>query len=298
MRSMNIKEYNNLPEVRYKNARVSLLIILFMSFINVFSIVFGDYYFVFSSYITSSIGVAGAVLYYESGKYAIFLVATVLVAVISLLPYLFCWIFSKKHYGWLIASLVLFSIDSALLLVDSIGLMASGSFYNILDIVIHAYVIVSLALGVAGALKNKNAVSGNNQVANETAICENLQNGENENLQNGENATAENSESVEDNLQNYDSVLRTITLNRKKAFYGCAVKLQCVVDGKQSVILKNGQTVQIEIDGNSHNLTIQGGLLVSKTIIIPSGSSNLTYDISFKMHAMESEICLEEKEEK
>ena len=278
---MNIKTYNNLPETRFKNARISLLAVLIFSFVNVFTIIFTDTYFLFSSYITSVVTATGAVFYIESGENAIFLIATILVSVITLLPYLFCYLFGKKHNGWLIAALALFAIDTAILLIFTIEALAVGEITGIMDIVLHIYVLVTLAQGVsAGAKLKANANSGEQAEENgaqNQAVFENANANQQEVAFNPEMAT----------------VSRTITLTRKKSFYGCAVKFDCLVDGVKLDTLANGKTVSIQIDGNAHQLVVKGGMVVSKMLVIPEGTENFDFNVYLKMHAMESEIVVE-----
>ena len=278
---MNIKTYNNLPETRFKNARISLLAVLIFSFVNVFTIIFTDTYFLFSSYITSVVTATGAVFYIESGENAIFLIATILVSVITLLPYLFCYLFGKKRNGWLIAALALFAIDTAILLIFTIEALAVGEITGIMDIVLHIYVLVTLAQGVsAGAKLKANANSGEQAEENgaqNQAVFENANANQQEVAFNPEMAT----------------VSRTITLTRKKSFYGCAVKFDCLVDGVKLDTLANGKTVSIQIDGNAHQLVVKGGMVVSKMLVIPEGTENFDFNVYLKMHAMESEIVVE-----
>ncbi len=281
MRSMNIKTYNNLPETRFKNARISLLLVLICSLVNIFLITFADYYFLFSSYITSVVTATGAIFYIESGNNAIFLIATILVSVITLLPYLFCYIFGKKRNGWLIVALVLFAIDTAILLIFTIEALAVGEITGIMDIVFHIYVLVSLAQGVsAGAKLKVNSNSGEQIEENGVQtqeVFENANERQQEITFNPEMAT----------------VSRTITLTRKKSFYGCAIKFECLIDGAKVETLANGKTVSIQIDGNAHQLVVKGGMLVSKMLVIPASAENFEFNVYLKMHAMESEIVVE-----
>lgn len=270
--------YNNLPETRFKNARVSLLIVLVLSFVNIFLILFTDAYFLFSSYITSLVSATGAVMYYESGKQIIFLIATLVLAIITILPYLFCYLFSKKRVAWLIVALVLFAIDSGILLVNTIGLFSEGNISGISDIIMHVYVLVSLALGVSAGLKMKNTAS------------------------NDASATTEEVQNIEPTMQQVvsneyseelASVSRVMTITRKKSFYGCAVKFDCILDGNKVGFLKNGGTVEVNVDGNAHQLIVKGGMLVSKMVEISAGSESVNLNVYLKMHAMESEIIVE-----
>ena len=74
------------------------------------------------------------------------------IAGICLLAYLLCWIFSKKHYGWMIAALVMFIMDTLALV--GIYLMIED-FSGIMDLLIHAWVLYYLFLGVTNGRKLK-----------------------------------------------------------------------------------------------------------------------------------------------
>lgn len=141
----------NNEEMKYTRARHSLLIIVILSIVNLFSLVFADMYYLFSSYITLIIGATGGYMYLENGE-TVTLVATIILGVISVLPYLVCWIFSKKKVGWLIASLALFAVDTLLLIINAITALNLSS---ILDIAIHILVVVELIIAVKYGLKKK-----------------------------------------------------------------------------------------------------------------------------------------------
>ena len=70
----------------------------------------------------------------------------VALAVVGILLYLMCWLFSKKRRGWLIVALVLFSLDTAFLLLNF-------DISVIVDILFHGYIIYSLVTGVIAAGK-------------------------------------------------------------------------------------------------------------------------------------------------
>ena len=90
------------------------------------------------------------------------------------------------------------------------------------------------------------------------------------------------------------SVSRVMTITRKKSFYGCAVKFDCILDGNKVGVLKSGGTVEVNVDGNAHQLIVKGGMLVSKMVEISAGSENVNLNVYLKMHAMESEIIVEQ----
>ena len=124
---------------KYGIARSNLLLVILFTLIN--------YVASFSAawaYSPEDIGLEPA-----ANPTAILVIGAVIAAVL-LVPYLLCWIFSKKHYGWMIAALVLFSLDSVWLLLNfHISL--------ILDILFHAYVLYYLIMGVRYGLLSRQA---------------------------------------------------------------------------------------------------------------------------------------------
>ncbi len=135
---------------KYGIARTNLLLVILFTLINsVISLANGSFYFLFSAsipYYAASFSAAWAYSPEDIGlepaadPTAILAIGAVIAAVL-LVPYLLCWLFSKKHYGWMIAALVLFSLDSVWLLLNfHISL--------IMDILFHAYVLYYLITGV------------------------------------------------------------------------------------------------------------------------------------------------------
>ncbi len=126
---------------KYASARGNLLLMIAFTVINILLLLFNsDTMFLFSA----------TVPYFSAafGKYseipALFTVGLV-IAFITLTLYLLCWIFSKKHYGWIITALVLFIIDS----VCMVGLyILSEDFSGVIDLAIHIWVLYYLIIGV------------------------------------------------------------------------------------------------------------------------------------------------------
>ena len=83
-------------------------------------------------------------------KYLVYFVGF---AVLVLGLYLLFWLFSKKHYGWLIPALVFFVLDTIFLLRDSFG--GGFDFSMLMDVVFHAWVLLSLSLGIINGVKLK-----------------------------------------------------------------------------------------------------------------------------------------------
>jgi len=135
----------SLPVRRYSSARSNLMLMMVFTLVNtVLAALKGDIYFLFSCYAAHMSAVLGREFYDLTGSVPYLLIGLG-VALLVLLPYLVCWIQSKKRRGWLIAALVLFAIDTVMLAVDALA-MAQASF--IMDLVFHIWLLVSLFLGV------------------------------------------------------------------------------------------------------------------------------------------------------
>ncbi len=152
-------------ETKYNNSRHNLLLVVVFTVINIVLLITkSESYFLFSAYIPYALVTLGMLLcgmfpeeYYGedfagmeflgSSVFTVFLV----IAIIFTALYLVSWIFSKKNkVGWLIFALVIFSIDT-------LGMFALMEFAteSIIDIVFHAWVIISLAIGINACRKLK-----------------------------------------------------------------------------------------------------------------------------------------------
>lgn len=62
-----------------------------------------------------------------------------------IVPYFLCWLFSKKHFGWIIAALVLFVFDTAAM---AYLYLAAQDVSGVLDVLIHVWVLYYLIVGI------------------------------------------------------------------------------------------------------------------------------------------------------
>ena len=138
----NEKEQSSQVDVRgkYETARKNLLLMLVLTVINVILLVVGS---------SSMLLFSATVPYYAAVFATVFVypysAVCIGVAACSILLYLLCWIFSKKHYGWMITALVLFILDTLAL----IGIyVIFRDFSGILDVIIHIWVLYYLIIGV------------------------------------------------------------------------------------------------------------------------------------------------------
>ena len=128
----------NSPLAAYKTARTNLWILLALSAVNVlFALLGSDTYFLFSCFISYLVAIYARV-FYDYTWDPVYLVIGILIALVILVVYLLCCLLSKKRRGWLIAALVLFSVDTAaMLLYYVIELSVTDILTDILDFVIH-----------------------------------------------------------------------------------------------------------------------------------------------------------------
>lgn len=256
-------------ETKYKNMRMMILVTLIFSLINCVSLLLANTFYLFSAYIPLVFISSGVSLYAETGLIAFYIVATVL-AIVTLIPYLLAFIFSKKHLGWMIAALVIFSVDTLMLLVDALMTFDSAL---IVCLLIHIYILVMLALGVKYGKLVKQEREAEMAAAGAHMDPYAMQ-------------TVEGEAAVEAEVAHNPAadVRRTITVIRKKSFVGCALPFDCYVGTRSVFSLKNGKSDTFEATGESFVLRAgtSNGMVVGE-VVVPEGADNLTYEISMKM---------------
>lgn len=139
-------------EQKYNSARTNLLIMLGLTIINIVLLFTkSDVMLLFSAtipYLATAFGIGIAERGFSEISVALFGASGILIIL-----YLLCWIFSKKHYGWMIVALALFVLDTATLILFYLYI---GDFSGILDLVIHIAVLFYLISGVVSGNKLKN----------------------------------------------------------------------------------------------------------------------------------------------
>lgn len=252
-------------EKQYASARYSLLLLVIFSAINIFSITFGNTYFLFSSYFSTLFTALGAEFYVATGA-AIWLVIGIALSLLVLLPYFLLWLFSKDHPGCMVAALVLFAIDTLLVLIDFISLAITGDFSYLMDLLIHAVVLFALILGPKHgyALRRAKAELQSASV-----------------------------EAPTDPADAGTGLTRTITITREAAFAGSAARVTCCLDGAPVAELKNKETVTLTVSDAAHEIT---ALLPAAAggISVPAGSENRSYTFKVKMGFAAGQILFTE----
>ena len=134
------------PLTVYNTARANLLLVVLFTAVNlVLSLVNADMYFLFSATVPQFILALGYA--FESS------VALTVCAVLAFLGagvYLLCWALSKKHRGWMIVALVLFSLDT----LAALGMLLADT-SMIIDVAIHGWVLFYLITGTSALVKMK-----------------------------------------------------------------------------------------------------------------------------------------------
>lgn len=151
-------------EVKYNKSITNLLLVVIFSLINIVLLVTNaDMYFLFSAYIPYLLADYGM---FYCGMYpeevyeyvpdmeflnSSFLVTTLVIAAVILLLYLLSWLFAKRQkVGWLIFALIFFVVDTVVMF-----LFTGFAVESIMDVVFHAWVIVSLIIGISTYFKMK-----------------------------------------------------------------------------------------------------------------------------------------------
>ena len=262
-------------ETKYKNMRLILLTMFILSAVNCISLVLMDTFFYLSAYLPFVLIIQGYQYSVAYASYAFYLVFALL-ALISIVPYLLCYIFSKKKVGWMIAALVMFSLDTLLNLAD---LLLAPSVLTGVTLAFHVYVLVSLAMGVKYGLDMKKEQAEGATVAPADPYGMYMQTPEAP-----VDGTAADA---------YADIRRTITVTRKKSFVGCAIPYAVYVDNRQVAMLKNGQTASFEVSGAAFTLRAgsTNGMLVGH-IAVPAGMDHSNYEIATKMGAVTNTLVI------
>lgn len=136
-------------ETKYETARRNLLSMILLSVVNVVMLFFGSTTMMLcSATVPYYVALVGYVLGIRT-----FMIIGAVIAAFIILVYLMCWMFSKKHYGWMVAALVMFVLDT--LFLGYLYIFVIGDFSGILDVVIHVFVLYYLVIGVINGKRLK-----------------------------------------------------------------------------------------------------------------------------------------------
>ncbi len=140
------KNKKALALAQVEKARSNLILMIVLTAVNVAMLLFGsDYMLLFSATVPYFSVIFGTAV--EGG-----LAVGIAIAAIILGLYILCWIFSKKYYGFMIAALVLFVLDTLVMALVYLGI---SEISGVLDVIIHIWVLYYLVIGVTGGYKLK-----------------------------------------------------------------------------------------------------------------------------------------------
>ena len=266
MKTPNTSSNRQILQTKYKNARSNLLLVLVFTAINIVLLVAkSDVYFLFSAYIPYAFVTIGMAIcgmlpsdyYVEELAGLEFLPTSVFVvflgvALVITAMYLISWIGSKNNKsGWLIFALVLFAIDTVLMLLSGIQLE------GIIDIAFHIWVIVSLLMGINACSKFKKLPPEELETAEglpETEVTE----------QNSEDVANSNVIRIADPdakarvLLEAEALGHTVTYRRVKRIN------ELVIDGnvydELEALIETAHSLKAKIDGHLIEVGFDGGV--------------------------------------
>lgn len=138
---------------RYASGRSNLMIMSVFTLVNVLLLVLGgSLYFLFSASVPYFVAVFPWVMAEQNPSFTALILPLTLLAILMLVPYVLAFFLGKdpSKYGWLLAALILFGIDTVGFFVLD-GLRED----NAINLVFHIWVLVSLAMAVYSAIKLK-----------------------------------------------------------------------------------------------------------------------------------------------
>lgn len=130
-----------IAQEKYKAARSNLIAMITFTLLNILLLFTGsNVMMLFSATVPYYAVIVGQVFENDT-----VLDVCLVFALVCILLYFLCWIFSKKHYGWMIAALMFFIMDT----LTMVGFMLlAQAMSGILDVVFHVWVLYYLIIGV------------------------------------------------------------------------------------------------------------------------------------------------------
>lgn len=139
---------------QYAQARTNLIMMVIFTAVNV-ALFFmnASLYFPFSAFVPQLVTQLGDGIYLETGEVLPLIIAMV-ISFVFLLLFLLCHLLSKKHGSWIVAALVLFSLDTLIFGCFFVFLMLDEFDASLLiDVAFHAWVLYYLVQGVIAMKK-------------------------------------------------------------------------------------------------------------------------------------------------
>ena len=152
MNTLQNQSQRNALQQKYNASRANLLLMLAFTVVNIVLFFLDSAtMFLFSATVPYVFTMFGYMLSAETAD-NLFVIIGIAVAAVIIVVYLLCWIFSKKRYGWMIAALVLFVIDT---LFMAWFYIIAGEASGAMDALIHIWVLYYLITGVISGYKLK-----------------------------------------------------------------------------------------------------------------------------------------------
>jgi len=155
----------NDPAKRYKSARGNLLAMVVLTAVNIgLSVAGSGRTFLFRAFLPE----LAIDFFSDIAPWAGFAIAALLLGL-----YVLCWALSKKEPAWMTAALVLFAIDTAVVLVLFAVICLAGEFEfgMVLEIAFQAWVLYYLLASVLAAKELKNMPEAELIAQNEPILC-------------------------------------------------------------------------------------------------------------------------------
>lgn len=268
---------HELLESKYNRSVSNILIVVVFSLINVILLVVGsESYFLFSAFIPYFIADYGMFFcgmypeeYYYDMQGMVFadkstLVFCLVIVAVILLVYFLCWLFAKKKkVAWLTVALILFVIDTVAMLV-----IAGVSVDMIIDIVFHAWVIISLISGIVNYNKLKKLPEEPESVIEVVDQYENTQNHENTGVIRMADNEGKARVFLEANVPGYYIVYRRVKRTNELVVNGRVYdEYEALVEFPHTLTaLIDGHKIEVGYDDSSHMYIFFDGEQVAKKL--------------------------------
>ena len=138
---------------RVNTAKTTIILVAVLTIANIVLILIeSDMVFTFAAFIPQLVITIFAGIAADQGVNSLIIYIGIAIAILMALIYVALWLGAKKKDSFIIAALVFFGLDTAVLLY---GLLLSFDTSYIIDVVFHAWVIYDLILGVSAYSKLK-----------------------------------------------------------------------------------------------------------------------------------------------
>lgn len=131
----------------FKKARSNFVLAVAFTLANLILIYLdASFYFPFSIYTPLSFLMNGKFEALYNGD-NLYLIVSVIIALVILALFFLCWLISGKKRVFILIALILFGIDSVIMLIDAISVLDTLDASFLIDIAFHAWVLYFLVMG-------------------------------------------------------------------------------------------------------------------------------------------------------